>query len=154
MAISKRHRWTPNFIHIALCIELSCLLLFKHLFKHRSALISIQYLRRSSIKLFNQTNFSSHYQSSYKGLCQNKYINFGKYTKGCHFWTAHITLIHVYTFYYSKYFGSVFSAHRNCPRGFAILLRTSCYEFAIMKLYCVLTCWIWIMHVVKLTCAV
>ena len=32
MVISKPHRWTLNFIQIAMCIELSCLLLSKVLF--------------------------------------------------------------------------------------------------------------------------
>ena len=35
---------------------------------------------------------------------------------------------------------------------FAVLLRTSCYEFVIMY-FIVSTCWIWSMHVVEWTCA-
>ena len=72
-----------------------CLLFTKVLFE--TSFKSFQYntdgrrLSNFSIKLI----LCSHYRSRCKGLCQNKKHEFDQYTKGCHFFAAHMALKYI-----------------------------------------------------------
>ena len=70
-----------------------CLLLTKVLFEtYTVQVVSIQYQRQTSIKLFNQIDCVFTLSLRYKGLCHNKKHGFDQYTKGGHFCAALMAL--------------------------------------------------------------